>query len=747
MLPTRSLSLINDMASVLLLSLLAALPTPALGFGTSTGTLGQQAEHERITRAALHCDGDAVSAECFSPESLDFLAGTHGTFGAVGNPDNVVDWTSGLGEPSEAHCDDADFLDVPGYPQSREQATAVLVQCIGHIHGRLQQGLDAAAKILDADGYIDPDESKIPLLGCSTSNGIQSSTAKCTAILGFGRALHGVQDFYSHSNWADHSNPNVAIGLTNPPGLGYAFLADFLDSRFIGPPYIPRHLTTGCFAGVTHDETVGEDVCTGRVTHHALNKDGGVVNPDDFEDTGASNPDKGPRDTDENFHLAVVAAEKETRRQWRTFRDALIDTHGDVKGSRIICALTRDKPVEDCNGRKIGIVVDSSGSNQGTDPANLRISAATEINAQLITAAQAAAKPNAKPDLVTVIDFDDYASVIYPLGDPSGADFSSIDSSGGTYIAGGIAAAIDEIVADTKYKTRGRSGIIVLTDGDDYYVAARLVQLARAWANGIKVSFGFLSPVAIPVTIPRRRGEDHPAELLPRQSSSDDVLVAILKTGGLYATIDSAAAQLAFVNLVFANGITDANDGRSATALVKGLGVLGLVEEARTGRYFSYRVSAGEDVTIDLEARSSQCEFNATLTAVSAGALVANTTFSSATSGAANTLKYSASASGLLELEVTASGPATGANGTLECVFSVQLAGVYVPPPNVTSSSVTSSSTTAVSSTTASSFGDHTTTTSTSAASTEGSEDVTVTLVYVLRPADKQVPRHRQRMC
>ncbi len=719
------------MASALLLSLLAALPAPALGFGTSTGTLGQQAEHERITRAALHCDGDRVSAECFSPETLDFLAGTQGTFGAVGNPDNVIDWISDLGEPSHAHCDDADFLDVPGYPQPRLNATIVLLRCVSHIHDRLKQGLDAAAQILDADGYIDPEKSKIPLLGCSTSRGIQSSTPKCTALLGFGRALHGVQDFYSHSNWADHANPNEPIGLANPPGLGYTFLADFLDSRFIGPAYIPHDLTTGCFAGFSHDETVGEGDCTNRITHHALNKDAGFVNADDFGGTGASNPNQGPRDTTENFRLAVVAAEKETRRQWRTFRDALIHTHGDVKGSRIICALTRDKPVEDCNGRKIGIVVDSSGSNQDTDPANLRISAATEINARLITEAQAAANPNSKPDLVTVVDFDESASVIYPLGDPSDADFSSIDSSGGTYIAGGIAAAIDEILADTKYKTRGRSGIIVLTDGDDGAEVERLVQLARAWVHGIKVSFGFLYPVLIPVTLPRRRGEDHPAGLRPRLSPQEDVLVAILKTGGLYANIDSAAAQLGFVDLVFANGITDANDGLSTTPLIKGLGILGLVEDVRTPRYFSYQVSAGEAVTIKLEARSGECEFNATLTAVSTGALVANTTFSPATSGAANTLKYSAAASGLLELEVTASGPATGANGTLECVFAVQLAGVYVPPPKSTSTSVTSSSTTVVSSSTPSSSVDHTTTTSTASTSksTGGSGDVTITVV------------------
>jgi len=110
------------MASVLLLSLLWAAATPVLGFGTvdSDNALSQQSEHKRITRAALHCTGNVINAKCFSPKSLDFLAGNGFTFRAVGNPDNVFDWPSGLGEPSKAHCDDTDFLDIAGYvyPQS-----------------------------------------------------------------------------------------------------------------------------------------------------------------------------------------------------------------------------------------------------------------------------------------------------------------------------------------------------------------------------------------------------------------------------------------------------------------------------------------------------------------------------------------------------------------------------------------------------------------------------------------------------
>lgn len=127
--------------------------------------------------------------------------------------------------------------------------------------------------------------------------------------------------------------------------------------------------------------------------------------------------------------------------------------------------MTTDDPVKDCQGRKIGIVVDSSSSNTETDPGNLRISAAFAFNHQLISVAEAGS--DGRSDLVTVIDFDDSARVIYPLGDPAGAAtvFSSIDSYGGTFIAGGLSAAIDEIDTETTVPTRGKSGIVVLTDG------------------------------------------------------------------------------------------------------------------------------------------------------------------------------------------------------------------------------------------------------------------------------------------
>jgi hypothetical protein len=92
-------------------------------------------------------------------------------------------------------------------------------------------------------------------------------------------------------------------------------------------------------------------------------------------------------------------------------------------------------------GRKIGIVIDSSGSMVDTDPNNLRIVAGEAIASSLIT--KAAAGPNGHPDLIVVIDFDDSVRVVYPLGGLASVSFAEIDSSGGTYFAIGVQAAID----------------------------------------------------------------------------------------------------------------------------------------------------------------------------------------------------------------------------------------------------------------------------------------------------------------
>jgi hypothetical protein len=122
--------------------------------------------------------------------------------------------------------------------------------------------------------------------------------------------------------------------------------------------------------------------------------------------------------------------------------------------------------VKSNNGdRKVALVIDSSGSMLETDPDNLRLAAGRALNDWLITKGEATG--GKKSDLVTVIDFDDTATLDYPLGDPAGANssFSKIDSSGGTFIAGGVEMGTAQLTSPGSGSTSGRSSIIVFTDG------------------------------------------------------------------------------------------------------------------------------------------------------------------------------------------------------------------------------------------------------------------------------------------
>ena len=67
--------------------------------------------------------------------------------------------------------------------------------------------------------------------------------------------------------------------------------------------------------------------------------------------------------------------------------------------------------------RKVAIVIDSSGSMDGSDPYNLRLAAGRALTGWLISNAEATG--GRKPDLVTVIDFDDVAYLHYPFGLPA----------------------------------------------------------------------------------------------------------------------------------------------------------------------------------------------------------------------------------------------------------------------------------------------------------------------------------------
>ncbi|WP_236572676.1 Het-C domain-containing protein [Streptomyces sp. GS7] len=314
-------------------ALLLATAGPADAFGT-VNAFGQHAEHERITRAALACaPGIPSDGSCFEPRSLDQLAGHRWTFGAVGAPDSdeTLD--------SSAHCDNADYLDARGYPRSRRQATEALRGCIAHLQARFRQGVAAARRTLDARGRVTASETRLRS-DCTFTLGL-GGRAKCEAVEGFGRALHGVQDFYAHSNWTDRSDPSRPVSLVNPPGLGRSAPSPLLDLAAPRPPRpwaIPRNLTTGCFSLL-----VG--ACSQRITHADLNKDEGSIDP---VSGATSAPGTVRGQAAGNFGRAVQGAITESRRQWREFRTALLQRYGRQRGARLVCVITHDDPVRDC---------------------------------------------------------------------------------------------------------------------------------------------------------------------------------------------------------------------------------------------------------------------------------------------------------------------------------------------------------------------------------------------------------------
>jgi hypothetical protein len=322
------------LASFVLASSTLLIPGSAAAFGTIEGG-GQNREHERITRAAVACPGTTGSdSGCFEPRSVDQLAGTGKRFGAVGAPD--------LTETSNpaAHCDDADFV-TGAYPQTRDEATAQLRKCVDHLRARFREAIDSAKDLLDGEGHIIGPEVD---LGTDCVFGTKNEQrAKCATVEAFGRALHGVQDFYSHSNWADEADPSRPIGADNPPGLNRPAPSPILDLRGTGMPTVPPDLTNGCFA--LPDTVPGVKACQSRVTHAALNKDTGLIDPN----TGDASEPTTPRGkVGSNFAKAVAGAEVETRHQWQDFRDELDATYGSQTASLIACALTHDDPVNGC---------------------------------------------------------------------------------------------------------------------------------------------------------------------------------------------------------------------------------------------------------------------------------------------------------------------------------------------------------------------------------------------------------------
>lgn len=581
-----------------------------LSFGTinEPAIVGQHCEHERITRAAFACppDNKISDGRCFEELSLHQLSGRsdiyvgQGSNGAVGAPDML----DPVPEGPEAHCDNADFLDAhlfnlgTEYPVTRQQATNQLQICVSHMRGRIEEGIDAADKIVDDGARIIAPEVDISTLDCRFSfPALQMhvfARAKCSAIEGFGRALHGVQDFYAHSNWADDAEP--PFGPDNPPGLKRVDAPEFLDLRGENDisEQVPHNLSTGCFGGLLTDGPVGKSGhplepgsidCTGRITHHTLNKDNGLI---DQVTGNVSTPGPNtPRSNfPGNFQRAVSAAIADSRRQWRHFRESIRRTYGTERGNIMICSLVRDKPATDCYGRRVAILRDVMTN------ANRIAEMQMPIHKWLLE--ELADKPHDEGPGEGVTEQNSTKSR-GSSNDLYGLRVDDIDLDCDTNTRPDIGAAMNELTHHSTPLPSNKTAVVVLTCARNSDLAEQIAHVWHAGDEGTRMHFGILPSKGQTLYGPKSRHET----ILTSQVREEDLITAVLRTGGTYSILHNREAIPRFVDHVISRGLTQYDNARdTATLLPVGLSISDYVMPELEPRRFSFDASYTDNVVI-----------------------------------------------------------------------------------------------------------------------------------------------------
>jgi hypothetical protein len=325
---------ISTFGCAILCAGLALLPSgPATAFGTIRG-LGQNAEHERITRHALGCGLLGGDVGCLQDKTLQELAGGPDNFGAIGIPDRGE-----LVTQNKAHCGSGDDLDIPGYPHSKADAQTALENCRAWMIEKLNAAVDDAGALVDSAGHLRADQLNIPCLFVGQMKG----RAKCNVIEDLGIMLHASEDFYSHTNWVDQADSSQPIGPENPPGLNQRGRAAFIDLRHDNP--FPPGLISGCYQKPPEPQhcNYGPHNSLHRVKHMVVNKDEGTIDPI----IGDGTTIRGRHD--DNFAHAIAAAIDDTQDKWLTFRQRLTQTYGPKTGALLACAISHDDPIADCH--------------------------------------------------------------------------------------------------------------------------------------------------------------------------------------------------------------------------------------------------------------------------------------------------------------------------------------------------------------------------------------------------------------
>ena len=208
------------------------------------------------------------------------------------------------------------------------------------------------------------------------------------------------------------------------------------------------------------------------------------------------------------------------------------------------------------------IAVDSSGSNEWTDPANLRILAANGMVQDMALVNEKTALLGLRPHMVAAVDFDDSIQLLagFTLAQELAPKdiFNAIDSWGGTHIADAIIYSTQILIKKRPVPPQPFSydentpRIYLLSDLDDergfWGVAAAIRQ---ATASNVIVKLGHLLPLAVKTAHTATgdwRGERRRLQKLAEPL--DPVIEALLAGGGSYAVLENAQAQQAWRRLM-----------------------------------------------------------------------------------------------------------------------------------------------------------------------------------------------------
>ena len=208
------------------------------------------------------------------------------------------------------------------------------------------------------------------------------------------------------------------------------------------------------------------------------------------------------------------------------------------------------------------IAVDSSGSNQWTDPGNLRILAANGMVQDMAQVNENAALLGLRPHMVAAVDFD---RRIMRLADFTLAQelapknvFNAIDSWGGTNIVGAIIYSVQMLIEKRPVPPQPFSydentpRIYLLSDLDDEGGFNGVISaINQATASNIIINLGHLVPLnvkAAGAAAGDLRGESQRPQKLAEPL--DPVIEALLAGGGSYAVLENAQAQQAWRRLM-----------------------------------------------------------------------------------------------------------------------------------------------------------------------------------------------------